>query len=202
MSASNDSNVISLAHGTATGVRYRLEDYFSLGEDGPLRRELIEGELFVSPSPRPEHQEIIFALASILRAYVLGHKLGRILLAPIDVVLSATTTVQPDIIWLPSDHPELRNQDEPFRHLPGLAIEVISPSNPNYDRKLKFRLYEEAGVPHYWLVDPKARSIEAYQLDDGRYKLSAQANSADAAFCAAPFLGLTIPTSEVFDLPF
>lgn len=202
MSTSHDSHVIPLAHGTSTGVRYRLEDYFALGEDGPLRRELIDGELFVSPSPRPMHQEIVGSLYTILRQHVLANKLGRVMIAPIDVVLNESTSVQPDIIWLPSDHPELRNQDEPFRHLPALAIEVISPSNPNYDRRLKFQLYESAGVANYWLVDPHRRCIEAYLRSSSAYELHAEVKSTDLHFSAKPFPELSIETSDIFDLPF
>ena len=51
-----------------------------------------------------------------------------------------------------------------MRHLP-LAVEVLSPSTVRADRFAKRRLYQEVGVPAYWLVDGDAPSVEVWTPD-------------------------------------
>ena len=50
---------------------------------------------------------------------------------------------------------------------------MLSPSSGTIDRRDKFAQYEAAGVAHYWLVDPKKKSIEGFELIDGAYRPSA-----------------------------
>ena len=53
---------------------------------------------------------------------------------------------------------------------PTLAVEVISPSTASIDRRRKLQLYARCAVPGYWIVDPPARTIEAYKLAQGQYR--------------------------------
>ncbi len=43
-----------------------------------------------------------------------------------------------------------------------LAVEVLSPSTARADRFTKRRLYQEVGVPTYWIVDPDRRCVEVW----------------------------------------
>ena len=52
---------------------------------------------------------------------------------------------------------------------PTLVVEVISPSSGAIDRRRKLQLYARYAVPHYWIVDPPARTIEAHAFAQGRY---------------------------------
>ena len=71
------------------------------------------------------------------------------------------TVVQPDIVVY-CDRTKLR---EAFgRGAPELVVEILSKSTETKDRKLKFRLYERAGVKEYWIVDPMEVSIEVFPL--------------------------------------
>jgi Uma2 family endonuclease len=51
----------------------------------------------------------------------------------------------------------------------GKRYEIIEPR----DRVLKRRTYERCGVPHYWVVDPRRRRLEAWRLEGGRYVVEA-----------------------------
>jgi len=49
-----------------------------------------------------------------------------------------------------------------------LSIEVLSPDSARFDRVLKRRAYQAAGVPEYWIVDPDAQTIERWRPADNR----------------------------------
>ncbi len=56
---------------------------------------------------------------------------------------------------------------------PTLVVEVISPTSRRKDRLQKLRIYREAQVPHYWLVNPEEKTLECFSLRDGVYALVA-----------------------------
>lgn len=153
--------------------KWTFDDLAHLPDDGN-RYELIAGVLYMSPSPRYNHQFIVAAIMAELRQYVMRHKLGIVLPAPFEVRLPlAVHAVQPDILFIRND-----NQPPPdaafFAGIPDLIVEVISPSSLRLDRVLKFATYEEAGVPELWLVDPVARSVEVYVRDEQFFTLHGQ----------------------------
>ena len=83
----------------ATRVVLTYKDYEALPADG-RRYELHEGELSVTPAPSPRHQEVSLNLGVVLHNYVKTRSLGKVLAAPIDCILSDTTIVQPDIVYI------------------------------------------------------------------------------------------------------
>ena len=52
---------------------------------------------------------------------------------------------------------------------PDLVVEILSPSNSRKDLKDKYEIYEEAGVPEYWIVDPDNKAFYRYVLQEGVY---------------------------------
>ena len=78
------------------------EDYAALPDD-TWRYEIHAGELSVTPSPTFRHQLIIARLLGVLRDHVITHGLGEVVPSPITVVLSNTSIVQPDIVYLARD---------------------------------------------------------------------------------------------------
>ena len=54
---------------------------------------------------------------------------------------------------------------------PDLVVEILSPGTAKRDRAHKKDVYEQCGVPEYWIVEPTSKSIETYLLQDGRYTL-------------------------------
>lgn len=75
------------------------KDYEALPADG-RRYELHEGELSVTPAPSPQRQRILGNLNEIVRQHVKARGLGEVFFAPIDCILSETTVVQPDLVYL------------------------------------------------------------------------------------------------------
>src|SRR4051795_6172816 len=123
--------------------------------------ELIDGELFVTPSPTPMHQRVSRRLHQILEGSIIITGLGEFFAAPLDVRLAADTVVQPDLIVLLTDRSHLvteRNVEGP----PSLVIEIISPTTRPIDLSLKRDLYARFGVPEYWLIDPEHESVTIF----------------------------------------
>ena len=160
------------------------------------RYEVLDGELFMTPSPSVRHQVAAFELASILRDHVSRHKLGRVLVAPMDVMLSETNIVQPDILFLRTDRVPPGDADN-VRVAPNLIVEVISPSTAKEDREDKRTVYARHGVAHYWIVDPGLRTLEMYSLAGESYELTAE-YSGDASAASPLFPGLSIPLTQIW----
>lgn len=148
---------------------WTYEDYLRLPDDG-RRYEVVRGVLYVSPSPRYGHQYAISMLFRTLGSFVFDDKLGVVLTAPFEVLMGEIATpVQPDLIFLRAGR-EPRAGDASFQGAPDLVVEVLSPSNQRYDRKIKLEAYQDAGIQEYWLVDPMARTVVIQALGrNGRY---------------------------------
>ena len=113
--------------------------------------ELWDGELVMSPSPSFFHQEIVGRFYYQLYEWVTKHKLGKVIGAPIDMILSPHRVTQPDVAFIAKDRLGIigRVINGPV----DLAAEVISLGNRNRDRIEKRDLYEQYGVKEYWIID-------------------------------------------------
>ena len=140
-------------------------DYAALPEDG-RRFELIDGELFEMAAPSTRHQDIVLRLGFAFLDHVRRTGVGRIYVAPCDVVLSDTVTVQPDVVYL-SDADLHRITAPNIQGPPTLVMEVLSV--PRHDLVRKRELYARFGVPEYWVVHPDADRVEVYHLAGAAY---------------------------------
>ncbi len=143
-----------------------IEDLMALPDDG-MRHELLEGEHVVTPAPVRVHQRVLANLFTQLRDAVGADAPVEVLFSPADIQLGPRTLVQPDlfIVQKPRDAATDRWADTP---VPYLAAEVLSPSTAARDRGKKRRLYLDAGVEEYWIVDIDARLIERWRQGDDR----------------------------------
>jgi len=149
-------------HWPAQG-QWTWDDYLRLPDDGN-RYEIIEGDLYVTAAPIYDHQFSVFALAGELRAFVQPSDLGVVLGAPFDVRLPGVSNpVQPDVVFFRTGNTPVAG-DKSYMGVPDLVVEVLSPKTSRLDQHVKFAAYEKAGVPEYWLADPKTRSITVYTL--------------------------------------
>ncbi len=137
------------------------EDHLADRPDDGHRYELVDGALLVTPAPGFRHQTCVLALGMLLRsARGDGH---QVVIAPFDVRLSASTVLQPDVLVARTDDlTEARLEGAPV-----LAVEVLSGSTRLTDLGTKRLVFEEAGVPAYWLVDPDVPSLTVLHLEDG-----------------------------------
>jgi Uma2 family endonuclease len=145
---------------------YRTADFLLLPEGE--RVELLKGRLIESPCPAPLHQIVALELAIRLRR--IADARGDVLLtAPMDVVLSDHTALQPDVLLLRAANRH-RLRDRIYGPV-DLAVEVLSPSTNRRDRIEKLALYAEYGVCEYWIVDPEVRVFDFLTLRNDAYQL-------------------------------
>ena len=121
---------------------------------------------------------------------------GRLLLAPTDVILAATTVVQPDLVFVGNDRSHFVTT-RGVEGAPTLVVEVLSPTTYRTDRVTKAQLYAKHNVPNYWLIDPDQRTFEVYQLVIDHYDLVANARDAEV-FAASLFPGLSFQLSDLW----
>lgn len=145
--------------GMAIPLYYSADMVRDLPDDGK-RYETVHGELLVTPAPRAWHQRIVLRLARVLADYVDNGALGEVLVSPADISWSPDSLVQPDLFVVGLD--EARTDEwSKMKNLP-LVVEVISPGTARQDRFAKRRLYQEVGVPLYWIVDPDQKAVEVW----------------------------------------
>ena len=179
----------------ATRVVLTYKDYEALPADR-RRYELHEGEISVTPAPSPRHQQVVGNLYLATRVHVETNRMGQVLLSPIDCILSDTTVVQPDIVYLePRRLSAISSRG--IEGAPTLAIEVLSPGTALIDRAVKLQLYARHGVPYYWIVDPDARTIETHVLAGGGYQLAARLEGGEPA-ALAPFPDLVLDPAALW----
>lgn len=141
------------------------EDLASFADDN-VRREIIDGELFVTAAPFLRHQRVLRRLLLAFDRHIQEHGGGEVFMAPADVVFSQINVVEPDLLFIAKDQLEIMTEKN-VQGAPALIAEVVSDSR--MDRVRKRDLYARFGVPEYWVVDPDADRVEVYRLDDGSY---------------------------------
>jgi Uma2 family endonuclease len=137
--------------------------------DDSNRYEVLDGELFVTPAPSYLHQRVLGALYPALRAYAEEHRIGWALFSPADIEFSPRRLVQPDLFVVPWADQEPGSWRDVSSLV--LAVEVLSPSTARADCTVKRRVYQDEGVPEYWIVDSDARRIERWRPDDAKPEL-------------------------------
>ncbi|HEU0051926.1 MAG TPA: Uma2 family endonuclease [Longimicrobium sp.] len=143
--------------------RWTYAEFARLPDDGN-RYEVIAGELYMTPAPHPFHQEVVIRLSEWLRPYVREHRLGRVIVSPVDVLFAEGDYFSPDLVFVRRERREAitaRGVEGP----PDLVVEVVSPGGGPRDRVLKRQRYAGFGVPEYWVVDPMLRQVEVYRPD-------------------------------------
>jgi len=184
--------------------RYTYADYLTWMDD--QRRELINGFIHLMSAPIRIHQHISGELFAFVRAFIKKRKAKcRIYYAPFDVRLPIAghteddkirDVVQPDICVI-CDPSKL--DDKGCIGAPDLIVEILSPSTEKHDRKVKFNLYEVAGVREYWLVEPKTKTVHVFLLQpDGKYN-SGTVYDCDQKAPVHIFEGLEIDLKELFE---
>lgn len=174
------------------------EDYLLFPEDG-RRHELIDGEHFVTPAPSPKHQTTSGNLSYFFVDFLRRNRLGRILAAPLDVVLSNEDIVQPDLLFVSNKRESIWTEDN-AQGAPDLMIEILSDDTRETDEGRKLRLYERADVREYWIFDPDSETARVYQRDGDRFILGQELSATRSDILETSLLpGLRIPLAELFD---
>jgi Uma2 family endonuclease len=168
--------------------------------------ELIKGKIFqMSPAPSLRHQRVSRKIAENFYVY-LNSKPCEYFIAPFDVRLldkkkskkahkDIYTVVQPDLCVI-CDKDKL--DERGCIGSPDLIVEILSPGNSKKEMKIKYALYEEAGVQEYWVVFPSEYVLQQFVLNEkSKYELK---NSfvEDEIFTAHIFPDLQVDLGQIF----
>ncbi len=175
-------------------IKFTVKDYMSIQDD--KRYELIEGELVVVPSPSLDHQRMVTRLWASLSEFVGERRLGEVLVAPLDIVLSDYDVLQPDVMFVSTERAYIKAPNS-IRGAPDLVIEILSPSTEQRDRTTKRNIYARYGVQEFWLVSLEEHSVEVLALGEEGYKTHGVYRTEEAI--SSPLLeGLSLPVKALF----
>jgi Uma2 family endonuclease len=142
-------------------------DLLRMPEDH-LRHEIIDGVHFVNESPNLYHQTVLGRLYYQLYTQIelAGH--GEVFCTPVDVVLTLTDVVVPDLVLVLSAHRSILTANY-VAGAPDLIVEILSPSTRSVDLNEKRAAYQRTFVPEYWIVDPDQHVIDKLVLTGATY---------------------------------
>ena len=173
-----------------TQVRFSYEDLRLFPDDG-LRRELIDGEVYVTPAPIIRHQRTVTRLSRLIGNFLDAHPLGEVLVAPVDVIFSEEDDVtEPDILYVSNERASIVSE-RGLEGAPDWLIEVTSPSTRKRDFTLKLKRYQKYGVRLYWIIDLEAEMVHVWE--EGEHEVF----EADDILSVSLLPGFTVPVSDV-----
>ncbi len=176
------------------GQLLTVDDLDRTPDDG-RRYELVDGVLVVSPAPGIPHQEVVAALLVLLRQ---ACPRGLRAVAGLGVQMSLSTELVPDIV-------AVRFEDfggPRITKAPLLAVEVQSPSTKLFDRSLKKTVYQDFGIPSYWIAVPNVDRPEllVFELRGGSYEQVAHVTGDEVFRATLPFPVEVVPARLVAGL--
>ncbi len=146
---------------------WRDEDYLWVTRSTRRLIELSAGKLEILPMPTEQHQAIVAAIFLALHAH-LDPKGGVVRFAPLRLRIAEGRFREPDVVAMISARDSRRG--DAYWSGADLVVEVISPDDPNRDLITKRAEYALAGVPEYWVVDPRMTSVTVLALQSSAYR--------------------------------
>jgi Uma2 family endonuclease len=160
--------------------------------------ELCDGQVEVLPMPTTSHQRIVAFLLWAFVAFASPRGLGETLFAPLRVRLRDGCYREPDIVFMLKEN--AARVGEKYWDGADLVVEVVSEDDPDRDWMTKRIEYAEAGIPEYWIVDPRTRRVTVLTLQDGTYVVHAEAGPGHAPNAASDLLkGFQVDAAEIFN---
>ncbi|MEC7520997.1 MAG: Uma2 family endonuclease [Myxococcota bacterium] len=176
------------------------DDLRRLPED--VRAEVVAGEVRVMPSPLPRHSRIARAIGRFVGGPFddddgFDGPGGWWILPDVDDELGPHDVVRPDVSGWRRDRLAEPWEERPIAIVPDWVCEILSPSNAKHDRLTKADLYARVDVPHYWIVDPVERLLEAFALRDGGWFRLGAFSDGDVVR-VAPFEAIELDVGRLF----
>lgn len=177
--------------------RWTYDDLLAMPEDNVIR-EILDGELFVSPSPFIRHQRIVRRLLVAISNYLEEHPIGEVFDAPLDTVFSIDNVCDPDVFFVSHERSSILTKKH-VHGAPDFVIEVLSEFNAKNDKVRKLAIYERFDVTEYWIADPEANTIRVFRRQGKALPIVSELAASAADVATTPILpGLTIDLAELF----
>jgi Uma2 family endonuclease len=123
--------------------------------------------------------------------------LGEVFVAPLDVVFTFSTVLEPDVIFVSKSRRRIVGEKN-LTGPPDLVVEVVSESTATLDREIKPKQYALYGVTEFWRVDPFDKTVEIFRLKEGEYELAAHLEF-EENLTSPLFPGLLLPVSTLWE---
>jgi Uma2 family endonuclease len=162
------------------------------------RYELVDGRLEELVAPRPRHgwtgEQFSFEMVGYLRDREPAAYWG----SEVDIPTIPFFGRRPDFVYYSvEDAARIDLQQNEVLGVPTLVVEVLSEDDEERDTVTKRREYAEAGIPHYWILDPRSRTMLTLILQDGAYTTAGEFLGEDVVNSGL-FPGLAIPLQRLF----
>ena len=177
-----------------TTPKLTYQDYAAL--EGDERYELLDGELILVASPNRDHQEVVMDLGFMMRTFARENDLGRVYIAPFDVLFTDTDVAQPDIMFISREREHILTPAN-VQGAPDLIVEILSPSSSTRDWRDKRELYAAHGVREYWIIDPANRIVSVLLLQDGVLEIE-QTLTEDDTVTSTVLDGFSVSLESIF----
>ena len=197
----SETNEFMLVEEPDSSLEYTYADYLKWKFEE--RVELIRGKIMKMTAPNRKHQDVSRELMHTITSF-LKDKTCKAYSAPFDVRLPLTnkstneeiiTVVQPDLCII-CDASKL--DDKGCIGAPDLVVEILSPGNSKKEIRLKYEVYEEAGVKEYWIINPVEENIAALLLNkEGKFN-GAKLYASQEKLMSVAVPGLEVNTSDIF----
>ena len=166
-----------------------------------LVAEIIDGELLTHPRPSPRHSAAAYALGAELgETFQTGRRGpgGWVFFVEPELRFGPHIVV-PDIAGWRRERLVTYPETNYFELPPDWVCEVLSASTDRRDRTVKSRIYAEAGIAHFWIIDPRLQILEAFELGEGRWMKIGAWNSDDDVR-APPFDAIAFSLADLWPL--
>jgi Uma2 family endonuclease len=136
-------------------------------------------------------------LYQLLLAYIEKHNLGTVLFAPLRIKLWNGQFREPDIVFMRRENADRRG--EKYWEGADLVVEVVSEGVESRERDLETKRHEyaQAGIPEYWIVDPKTSTVQVLYLSDDTYELHGRFSPGQQA-SSRLFPGFSAEVGQIF----
>jgi len=149
------------------------DEWLVWSDDSGGVSEWVDGEAIVFMTAKFNHQDLLLFLAALLRRYVLRREPGVVVVSPFEMrLVPGRSSREPDIVFIARAHLDRFSNDR-LEGPADLAVEFVSDDSVTRDRVTKFREYAAAGIPEYWIFDPRPgqRTHDFYRLGpEGGYQ--------------------------------
>ena len=154
------------------------EEEFDAWVSEENRAEFVDGEVILMSPVSSLHNDIVHFLITLVRLYLEFRPGGRIFGSEFQIRPRHGIRREPDLIYVSKDHAD-RIHPTFLAGSPDSVWEIVSPESVDRDWRVKFQEYEAAGVPEYWVIDPRNQVVHLYRLGaDGKYARVAETDGA------------------------
>jgi Uma2 family endonuclease len=161
---------------TSKPVRKKMSFEEFMASTADQFAEWVDGEVIVFMAAKDSHQRVLNFLNHLLDLFVTFMRLGKIRIAPYAMrAMPGGSVREPDILFVAQENLS-RITEELLLGPADLVVEIVSDDSVRRDRNAKFHEYRDAGIPEYWVLDPRdgRNRADFYRLTaEGQYDLFA-----------------------------